>query len=62
MLKGTGNECVPVILHSAWMPTVDELADADRLRFSDELSEARLAGLDDEQRAVVDGVARELDG
>ncbi|MCB1014032.1 MAG: carotenoid oxygenase family protein [Acidimicrobiales bacterium] len=62
VLEGTANECVPLLLHSAWMPTVDELADADRLRFSDELTEARLAGLDDDQRRVVAAVAEELDG
>ena len=50
------------MLHSAWMPTCDELVDAERLRFSDELSEARLATLDDEQRAVVHQVAADLDG
>jgi hypothetical protein len=44
------------------MPTVDELADADRLRFADELTEARLAGLDDAQRTVVAAVAAELEG
>jgi hypothetical protein len=60
-LRGTGRECVPLMLHSAWMPTVDELADADRLRFSDELTEARLATLDDDQRRVVQQVADELD-
>ena len=61
-LMGTGRECVPLLLHSAWMPTVDELADAERLRFGDELTEARLAGLDDEQRRVVATIAEELDG
>jgi all-trans-8'-apo-beta-carotenal 15,15'-oxygenase len=61
-LMGTKRECVPLVLHSAWMPTVDELADADRLRFSDELTDAKLAGLDDDQRRVVTRVAEELDG
>jgi hypothetical protein len=61
-LRGTKRECVPLVLHSAWMPTVDTLADAERLRFSDELSEARLAGLDDDQRRVVARIAEELDG
>ena len=61
-LMGTKKECVPLMLHSAWMPTVDELADADRLRFSDELTEDRLASLDDDQRRVVERVAAEIDG
>ena len=61
-LMGTNRECVPLLLHSAWMPTADELADADRLRFGDELTEDRLASLDDEQRRVVATIAEELDG
>jgi len=62
VLRGSRRETVPLMLHSAWMPTCDELADVERLRFSDELSEARLASLDDEQRAVVLQVAADLDG
>jgi hypothetical protein len=61
-LMGTKRECVPLLLHSAWMPTVRSLADADRLRFADELTEARLGGLDDGQRRVVAQVAEELGG
>lgn len=60
-LCGVNRECVPLVLHSAWMPTVTGLADADRLRFGDELTDARLAGLDDDQRRVVLAVADELD-
>ncbi len=60
-LRGTNRECVPMLLHSAWMPTVDSLADAPRLGFRDELTDARLAALDDHQRRVVDEVAEELD-
>ena len=60
-LRGTHKECVPLVLHSAWMPTADELADADRLRFADELSADRLAGLDDDQRRLVARVAEDLD-
>jgi hypothetical protein len=61
-LRGAGRERVPLLLHSAWMPTVETLADADRLRFGDEIDEARLAGLDDRQRGLVARVAAELDG
>ena len=42
-LKGTNNETVPVILHSAWMPQPSGRVDADRLRFSDELSDEAMA-------------------
>jgi hypothetical protein len=62
VLMGTGRECVPILLHSAWMPTVAALADAERLRFADELTDERLAGLDDDQRRVVAAVADQLDG
>jgi hypothetical protein len=60
-LRGTNRECIPLVLHSAWMPTHDELADAERLRFRDELTDNRLAPLDDELRAVVLDVAAQLD-
>ena len=60
-LMGTERECVPLLLHSAWMPTTDELVDAPRLRFRDEISEAQLAALDPAQRRVVERVADELD-
>jgi all-trans-8'-apo-beta-carotenal 15,15'-oxygenase len=61
-LRGVNGECVPLVLHSAWMPTTDELAEAERLCFRDEVTEARLATLDDDQRRVVARVADELDG
>jgi hypothetical protein len=60
-LMGAGRECVPLLLHSAWMTSVDDLADVERLRFRVELSEARLGALDDAQRSVVAGVADDLD-
>ena len=61
VLQGTQRQTVPLLLHSAWSPTMGALADAERLRFSDEVSEERLAGLSDELRASVDAVARECD-
>lgn len=60
-LRGTARQTVPMVLHSAWMPSVDHLADVDRLAFTDELTDARLARLDDDQRAVVAGVADSLE-
>ncbi len=58
---GSKRERVPLLLHSAWMPTRDRLVDAPRVRFADELTDARLANLDDAQRAAVHLVAAELD-
>lgn len=59
VLQGTQRQTVPLLLHSAWSPTMGTLADAERLQFSDEVSEERLAGLSDELRASVEAVARE---
>jgi hypothetical protein len=59
-LRGTNREQVPMLLHSAWMPTADELADAPRLAFTDEINDARLAALDEPQRRVVAEVAEQL--
>jgi hypothetical protein len=61
-LRGTQRQCVPLMLHSAWMPTTDTLVDTARLRFSDELTPEKLAALDDDQRRVVTRLAEELDG
>jgi len=59
--RAAGGRCVPLLLHSAWMPTTTELVDAERLRFSDELIEARLATVPEEHRALVARVASDLD-
>ena len=60
-LAGTGKECVPLILHSAWMPAYDDLADDERLTFSDELSDERLAGVPEELLGSIREVAEECD-
>jgi hypothetical protein len=61
-LAGTKRECVPLLLHSAWMPTPSGArADAERLRFADELDDERLSALPDELAASVRAVAAELD-
>jgi len=60
-LKGTNNETVPVVLHSAWMPQATGRVDADRLRFSDELSEERMASVPEEFHASIREVAAECD-
>ena len=61
VLRGTNRECIPLILHSAWSPQYHGLVDAERLRFSDELSDERLAAVPEELRGSVREVAAELD-
>jgi hypothetical protein len=60
-LAGTNRETIPLVLHSAWMPAVHELADAERLRFSDELDADSLASIPAELRPAVHAVAEECD-
>ncbi len=60
-LAGTNKECVPLILHAAWMPAFDGLADAERLRFSDELSAERMAEVPEAFHASIREVAEECD-
>ncbi|MCP4433882.1 MAG: carotenoid oxygenase family protein [Actinomycetia bacterium] len=59
-LSSPNGECVPVVLHSAWMPTADAVADRERLRFSDEL-DGHIEKVDESLRPIVHGVAEELD-
>lgn len=61
VLKGTNKECVPLILHSSWMPAYTELADAERLRFSDELSDELMAQVPEELHGAIREVAAECD-
>jgi len=61
VLKGTGKESIPVILHSAWSPANHELVDAERLRFSREVTDESLASVPEELRAAVRAVAEETD-
>ena len=60
--KPAGGRCAPMLLHSAWMPSYTDLADADRLRFSDELSDATLATVPEEHRGLVHRVVADLEG
>ena len=60
-LAGTKRECVPLLLHSAWMPAVHGLADAERLRFSDELSDERMASVPAALHPAIRAVAEECD-
>ena len=61
VLRGTHRECIPLVLHSAWMPAFTGLADADRVRFSDEIDPDQLAALPPDLQASVHAVARECD-
>ena len=60
-MAGTNRETIPLVLHSAWMPAFHELVDAERLRFSDEVSDATLASVPEELHAAVHAVAEECD-
>jgi hypothetical protein len=60
-LMGTKKECIPAVLHSAWMPAFHELADAERLCFSEELSDERMASVPEELHPAVRAVAEECD-
>ena len=59
ILMGTNKECVPMLLHSAWMPVYDELIDAERLRFSDELSDELMTTVPNELHGAIRAVADE---
>lgn len=61
VLAGVNHECVPLILHSSWMPVCNTLADAERLRFSDELSDAFMASVPEELHGAIRDVAAECD-
>ena len=61
VLAAPGRACVPLLLHSAWMPRAVAPADVERLRFSDELDPDRVDALGSELAAVVHGVAADLD-
>lgn len=61
VLAGTNRETIPLVLHSAWMPAFHGLADAERLRFSDEVTAESLASVPEELHDSVRAVARECD-
>ena len=60
-LAGANSERVPLVLHSAWMPAHHGLADAERLRFSDELNGERMASVPAELHDSIHAVAAECD-
>lgn len=60
-LMGTSKETIPFVLHSAWSPANHGLADAERLRFSSEVTEEALVSVPEQLRASVREVAEECD-
>jgi hypothetical protein len=59
-LESPNHETVPFIIHSAWMPVATPAPDVERLRFADELDEARLASLPDDLADVARDVGAAL--
>ncbi len=59
--KAPNGTCVSVLLHAGWLHRAVDAPDVERLRFSDELTEERLAPLDDHARQVAHKVATRLD-
>jgi len=60
ILRGDADQRVPLLLHSAWMPTTEHLVDAERLSFSDELTDARRQSVPEEHRHLLDLGAADL--
>jgi all-trans-8'-apo-beta-carotenal 15,15'-oxygenase len=61
VLAAPGGACVPVLLHSAWMPRAVRSVDRDRLRFAAELDDAVLDAMGPELADIVRSVAVDLD-
>lgn len=59
--KAPSGTCVSVLLHAAWMRRAAPASDVERLRFSDELTDAVMAPLDDHAAGLARQVASELD-
>ena len=60
-LKGENNQTIPLVLHSSWMPSFTGLADAERLRFSDEITPETLASIPEDLHPLVHQVAEECE-
>lgn len=60
-LMGVHKETIPFVLHAAWSPAYHALADAERLRFSSEVTDETLASVPEELRDSVREVAEECD-
>lgn len=61
-LAAPAGECVPVLLHSAWMPRAVPAVDRERLDFGDDLDPDALEALDPGHARLVQQVAAELAG
>lgn len=61
-LAAPGGSPAGFVLHACWLPSARPAPDVERLRFADELTDAELAALpDDDLRDAARRVARELD-
>ena len=60
VLGAPDGECLPAILHSAWMPEVEQRVEAERLDFASELDPDAVDRLDDQLADVLRLVAGEL--
>ncbi len=61
VLASPHGECVPALLHSAWMRNDETPVECERLRFGDDIDESMLAMLDPALANVVRGVVDDLD-
>ncbi|MBM3662960.1 MAG: carotenoid oxygenase [Actinobacteria bacterium] len=61
VLASPGRECVPVLLHSAWMRDDDTPVDCERLRFGDDIPDGALDALTPELAGIVNDVVADLD-
>lgn len=61
VLAAPSRTCVPLLLHSAWMPRAVAPTDVERLRFADELDPGAMQALGPDLAAVALGVAADLD-
>lgn len=60
VLASPDRACVPLLLHSAWVPEVGPAPEVERLRLADEVTEAHLAALpDDHLRNALEQVLRD---
>ena len=55
------NHTMAFIIHSSWMPSASETPKGDRIRFSEDFTDAQLASIPGDLQEAVKEVAREID-